>query len=355
MPPITATIRDVANRAGVSAATVSRLVNDTGRVSDETAERIRAVIDELGFRPNAVGRSLKNNRTRSLGVVIPSLSNPVFAEAVAGINAEARSQDYTLMFTSTDYTTDEEIRTVNLLLDYRVDGMILTVANPRQCPALDLLARAGVPYVLVYNQACNDGHPTVTVDNIAAGREVAQKLIDLGHRQLGIVSGRFDASDRADARRDGFINAVAEKGIEAPLVLEVDFVVPNLEECLAPVYADLVTAPTALFCPNDLLAISVIGALGRMGVDVPNDVSVIGFDGIAVGTHLHPTLATVVQPSHEMGRAATRQLLDRLAGKDCPKLEILPHTFRDGESTGPVSQPSPADLQNPNQLTGGGS
>ena len=355
MANMTATIRDVAERAGVSVATVSRLVNNTGRVREETAAHIRAAIDELGFRPNAVGRSLKKNRTRSLGVVIPSMSNPVFSEAVAGIKAEARARGYWLMFTSPDYAADEEVEMVSLLLDYRVEGMILTVANPHHSPALDILQRAGVPYVLIYNQVSDDGHPTVTVDNIAAGREVAHKLIDMGHRRLGIVSGRFDASDRAHARRDGFIDGASERGVETPIVLEVDFLAPKMKETLNPVYADPATAPTALFCSNDLLAISVVGALGRMNLNVPKDVSVIGFDGIAVGTHLHPTLATVVQPSHEMGRVATRHLLDRLTGENRPKMEILPHTFRMGESAGPVLQPSPADPRNPNRKTTGGS
>ncbi|MCP5373007.1 MAG: LacI family DNA-binding transcriptional regulator [Hyphomicrobiales bacterium] len=344
-----ATIRDVAKRAGVSVATVSRLVNDTGRVRDETAERVRAAIADLGFRPNAVGRSLSTAHTRSLGIVIPSLSNPVFADAVAGINAEARAAGYTLMFTSTDYAPEEELRTVSALLEYRVDGLILTVADPADNPVLDLLQAAGVPYVLIYNQPCPRNHPTVTVDNVAAGREVALALAALGHRRLGMVSGTFTASDRAAARRDGFLAGCAEAGLPAPRVLEVDFVTPHLDRVLAPVYGDRAAAPTALFCSNDLLAISVIGALGRLGLKVPGDVSVIGFDGIAVGTHLHPTLATVIQPSHGMGRAATRQLLDRLAGEDRPATEILPHTLRLGESAGPAAKPSPADLQNPHQ------
>jgi len=344
-----ATIRDVAKKAGVSVATVSRLVNGTGRVRDETANRVRAAINDLGFRPNAVGRNLSSANTRSLGVVIPSLNNPVFADAVAGISAEARARGYTLMFTSTDYSPDDELRTVSTLLDYRVDGLILTVADAMKSSVPGMLKSAGVPYVLIYNQPCANEHPTVTVDNIAAGREVARTLIKLGHERLGMVSGQFAASDRARARRDGFMDGAAERGLAAPTVLEVDFVLPHLEETLGPIYDERETAPTALFCSNDLLAISVIGTLGRMGLDVPNDVSVIGFDGIAVGTHLHPTLATVIQPSHEMGRAATRQLLDRLVGKDCPMTEILPYTIRIGESAGLAAKPNPAALRNPTQ------
>ena len=253
------------------------------------------------------------------------------------------------MFTSTDYSLDDEVRSVRTLLDYRVDGLILTVADAMKSSIPEMLKSAGVQYVLIYNVPCANEHPTVTVDNIAAGREVARTLIKLGHERLGMISGQFVASDRARARRDGFMDGAAEHCLAAPTVFEVDFVLPHLEETLAPIYTERETAPSALFCSNDLLAISVIGALGRLGLEVPNDVSVIGFDGIAVGTHLHPTLATVIQPSHEMGRAATRQLLDRLAGKDCPMTEILPHTLRLGESAGPAAKPSPPDLRNPNR------
>lgn len=340
-----ATIKDVAKRAGVSVATVSRVINGTGQIRKATAERVLAAVRDLGFRPSAVGRSLSTSHTKSLGVVIPSMSNPVFADAVAGINEEARSRGYTLMFTSTEYNPEEEVRAVSTFLDYRVDGLILTVADPRDSAVLELLERAGVPYVLIYNQVSVEGRSTVTIDNVAAGRAVAEALFDLGHETLGMVSGLFYTSDRAMARRDGFVQAVRAKGYPDPTVLEVGFVDLEVEKALRDIYGKRETAPSALFCSNDLLAISVIGALGRIGLTVPDDVSVIGFDGIAIGTHLHPTLATVVQPSREMGQAATRLLLDRLNGQKKPEALVLPHSLRLGESAGPAAKPSPADLQ----------
>ena len=341
-----ATIRDVAKKAEVSVATVSRLINNTGKVRSHTAKRVRAAIKELDFRPSALARNLSTAQSRTLGVVIPSLSNPVFADAVAGINAEARARGFTLMFTSTDYSSEDEFRAVSSLLEYKVEGLILTVANPQDNRALELLEASDVPYVLIYNQPSAESakkHPTVTIDNVAASSEVARALLGLGHQRFGMVSGNFLASDRALARRDGFLNTITASGHSCPVVLEVDFVSPDLEKSLTPIYADRSTAPTALFCSNDLLAISVIGTLGRMGMNVPKDVSVIGFDGIAVGTHLHPTLSSVIQPSREMGQVATRQLLDRLAGKNCPTSEILLYTFRLGESAGPAAKHNPAN------------
>lgn len=339
------TIRDVARRAGVSTATVSRLINGSGPVGAATAARVRDAIDALDFRLNGVGRSLKTAHTRTLGVVIPSMTNPVFADAVAGIDEAARAAGYALMFTSTEYDPAREQEAVASLLGNRVDGLILTVADPARSAVLDRLDAAGTPYVLTYNQPGAHGRPTVTVDNVAAGRAVASHLAALGHARLAMVSGRFRASDRAVARQEGFRAGAAAHGLARPATAEMSFLETDAASVLRPLFADPATAPTALFCSNDLLAIAVIGALGRLGLAVPGAVSVVGFDGIAIGTHLHPTLATVVQPSREMGRAATRQLLGRLAGQSAPESVLLPHRLREGESAGQAARPHPADLQ----------
>lgn len=344
-----ATIKDVARRAKVSVATVSRLVNGTGNVSEKSAVRIRAAIAELGFRPNAVGRSLKTASTRSLGVVIPSISNPVFADALAGISEETRSAGYSLTLTVTDYDPGNEAGAVGALMGNQVDGLILTVADPVDCASLEMLEQAAVPYVLIYNEPSGTGRPAIGVDNVAAGGEVAHALVALGHRKLGMIAGDFNASDRSRARQTGFVREVARAGLEAPVTREVDFVDGDIESTIGDLYAVDGARPTALFCSNDLLAISVIGALRRCGLNVPGDVSVIGFDGISAGTHLSPALATVVQPSRDMGRVAAQQLLGHLNGQEAPKTVILPHHLRLGESAGQAPKPVPADLQDTSQ------
>ncbi|WP_142846691.1 LacI family DNA-binding transcriptional regulator [Telmatospirillum sp. J64-1] len=335
------TIRDVAAYADVSVATVSRLLNGSKAVRTETAERIHQAIEILGFRPNIVGRSLKTSRTMMLGVVIPSLANPVFADTVSGIETETRQEGYTLLFGVSGYDADDEIRAVEALLRYRVDGLVLTVVNPERNAALDLLDASGVPYALVYNQPSRPGTTTVTVDNETAGRMVAESFASFGHHRLAMISGRFSASDRASARRDGFLAGARARGLADPVVLEVDFDSHDLEGALASLFAPEAGAPSAVFCSNDMLAISVIGGLGRLGLRVPEDVSVFGFDGIAVGAHMHPTLATVVQPSREMGREAARQLVGRLNGGLPAGPVILPYTLRSGETVGNACQPSP--------------
>ncbi len=344
-----ATIKDVARRAKVSVASVSRLVNGTGNVRPKSAERIRRAIEELGFRPNAVGRSLKMASTRAIGVVVPSISNPVFADALAGINEEIRAAGYNLMLTVTDYDAANEASAVGALMGHQVDGLILTVADPDDCASLDMLERAGVPYVLVYNQPGGKSRATISVDNVAAGGEVARTLAAFGHRSLGMISGSFEASDRARARQAGFVDETVASGLHAPVICEVDFIDGDIEQVIAGLYRSDGKTPTALFCSNDLLAISVIGALRRCNLKVPEDVSVIGFDGISAGTHLSPTLTTVVQPSREMGRLAASQLLGHLNGQEAPHTTLLPHHLRLGESAGQAPQPVPADLQDNSQ------
>ncbi|MGM0561631.1 MAG: LacI family DNA-binding transcriptional regulator [Pseudomonadota bacterium] len=342
-----ATIRDIAKEAGVSVATVSRLINKSGYVGARTAARVQDAIERLGFRSNAIGRSLSTAKTRTFGVIVPALSNPVFAEAVSGVTACARRAGYHVMITATNYDSAEELATVGTFLEQRVDAMILTVANAGKSPALDLLDTAALPYVLIYNEPPCTGRPAVTIDNAAAGAQVAEVLQDLGHRRLAMISGRFAESNRASARRDGFLAGARSAGLAMPSVREVDFIALNVDAVLKDLFDDPATAPTALFCSNDLLAISVIGALDRMGLAVPQNVSVIGFDGIAIGTHLHPTLATVIQPSREMGEVAAQYLLHRLAGEKATPPCRLPFTLRLGESAGPAGNARPADLQDP--------
>ena len=199
------------------------------------------------------------------------------------------------------------------------------------------------------NQPSDSGRPAIGVDNIAAGGDVARALAALGHRRLGMIAGSFQASDRSRARQTGFVREVLKAGIDAPVIREVDFVDGDIEQVVTGLFESDTTPPTALFCSNDLLAISVIGALRRRKLTVPDDVSVIGFDGISAGTHLSPTLATVVQPSREMGRLAAQQLLGHLKGEQAPRTAILPHHLRLGESAGQAPKPVPADVQDNSQ------
>ncbi|OKL45069.1 LacI family DNA-binding transcriptional regulator [Pseudovibrio exalbescens] len=350
----TPTIKDVANRAGVSVATVSRLLNGKaeGRVSEEVATKVFKAVEVLGYRPSAAGRSLKTRRTRNIGVLIPSLSNPVFAEIFAGINDIARAQGYTLLATVSEYDRELELDSIQSFLNHQVDAAILTVTNPAQCEGLALLKTAKIPTVLVFNQendATRDALPLVTVDNEQVGYDVARKLISLGHTSMAMVAGHFTASDRSRARRQGFARALAEAGLAPPRICEVDFVSADVHSALNSLRVGTPEGPTGLFCSNDFLAIAVIKDLRRRRVRVPDDVSVIGVDGIAIGSLITPSLASVVQPSREMGEQAAALVLSQLKGEECAATRLLPHDYQEGESVGPAATISPPSASKPMQ------
>ncbi len=330
-----ATLKDVATLAGVSPATVSRVVNSRGAISPATAARVQAAIDELGFRPNAVGRNLKTASTRTFGIMLPSIANPIFGEVVEGIQAAAQSAGYSVFITCSNYQEKDERHAIETMLGNRVDGLILTVADADHSQELDRLDAHGIPYVLLFNQPERSNRSAVTVDNRAAGRMVAEEFIQLGHDRLGMIAGRFDASDRSRARFCGFEDGIAEARLAPPTLIEVDFVEGRIARAVGKLLEGKDT-PTALFCSTDLLAFSVISALRAQNVVVPDEMSVIGFDGISFGLLSHPTLASVVQPSRAMGQAAVQQLLGRLTGDTTSKVQVLPTAYRPGASVGPA-------------------
>jgi len=330
------TIRDVAARCGLSIATVSRALNHPGQIAPSTRARVLEAVAAMRFRPNTIGRNLKRQRSTCLGLVVPSLANPVFADSVAGAQAAAREAGYTLLLVCTEYRAELETEALETLLAGRVDGLILTVAQADDNPLLDALDREGVPYVLLYNQPARAARAAVAVDNVAAAREGTAALIAAGHRRIAMVAGAFGASDRSRLRHQGYRAAMEAAGLAPLPPVEIGFDAADLAERLAPAFA-AAGAPTALFCSTDLLALATMNALRGLGRSVPGDVALVGFDGIAVGAHAHPTLATIVQPARAMGEAAARHLVARLEAGEAPGLMLLPHRFRPGESLGPPS------------------
>jgi DNA-binding LacI/PurR family transcriptional regulator len=338
------TIRTVAARAGVSVATVSRVVNGLAPAHSPATQRVRAAIQELGFTPSRLGRGLKTARTSTIGLVIPSLDNPVFAGSVQGVQAAAREAGYGVLLTATNYAPEAESAALETLLSHNVDGLILTVAKADGNPLLEDLEARAVPYVLVFNQPSERHRVAVTVDNVAAAREVVALLKGLGHRRIGMVAGSFTSSDRARLRWLGYDDAMLRAGLQPDPVIEVPFGATDLTEQVRTVLS-APEPPTALFCSTDLIAVAVIGAASRLGVRVPDDLSVVGFDGIAITAAMRPQLTTIVQPTERMGREAFA-LLSRLmsAGTDKPEIatpQLLPHELRRGESVGPVSARRP--------------
>lgn len=337
------TLADVALAAKVSLATASRVFSHPQLVREATAQRVHEAARRLSFRPNLLGAKLRAQRTRIIGVMLPTLDNAVFAECWRGIEESAMTAGYSLMLVTSNYEPAREGERIEYLLRHRVDGLVLTVADAGDSTVLDQLDRESVPYVLAYNQvsheAAEHGRHSVSVDNRTSACEGVNALIAAGHRRIVVVSGAFTASDRARQRFAGYADAMRAHGL--PVLDPV-----NLPSHTASNAAQIRTlmardqAPTAFFCTNDLLAIGVISDLKRLGLRVPRDVSVLGYDGIALGALVEPPLATVIQPNADIGTQAIAQLLQRLAvgsaGGD-GNATLLPHAIR---IEGTVSAPA---------------
>ncbi len=330
------TIRDVAERAGCSVSTVSRVLNGTGRVGADTRARVHEAAAVLAFRFDPVGQSLRSRRSRTLGALVPTLANPVFADAIEGVQSVARGAGYQLLLSSTDYAPEEEAAAVSTLLAHRVDGVILTVSDSAASPALDIVLEAGVPFVLVFNQPAQD-LPAVAFDNAAAAADVARAMRARGHRETAFVAGRFRSSDRSKQRYLGFRDAWRAMGGPDPHLIEVDYTGRSHCQALARILARH-PGLTAFFCSNDMLALRVIADLRELGWGVPQDLSVVGFDGIDVAAMSQPTLATIETPSVRMGAEAAERVIREIETRGEPEdgLTLLSHAFRPGQSLGPA-------------------
>lgn len=319
-------IKDVAALAGVSPATVSRCLNETGPINTQTRARIEKVVELTGYNAQQFSVPMDWNHNPTIGVMIPSLLNPVFSEIVAGIQARARHFGYSVIVVDTQYERSREKQAVVDLIRQRVSGVILTTVSVDDSEALSLLREFRFPFCLVHNQSTNE--PCVFVDNYQAGWDVATHLLSLGHQQLGMVAGHFQASDRARQRYQGFMDCLQQSSALKPQLLEVDPYALIPFEAMNVSLFESKSAPTAWFCSNDLLALKLINYLTANAIRVPEDVSVIGFDGMALGQILSPPLASIHVPHHDMGLCAVDLLFNSKHQNALPfarQLDYHPH------------------------------
>lgn len=331
MPDSALCITDVARAAGVSAATVSRAFNRPDSVRPETRARVEQAARALDWRPNASARTLRTQKSRVIGVVLPTLLNPVFAECLQGIAEAAAAGGYAIVPKVSDYALATEQAAIDALIGAGVDGLLLVVADPARSAALRALKRDDIPYVLAYNR--HPRQPCVSVDGGLAMAEAVERLVACGHERIAMVIGERAASDRAQMRHAGFVAAMARARLKPLPLIEVPFMDAALDRLDAALGA--ARRPTALVCSNDLLAIRAMRAAHRRGLAVPRELSVIGFDGIAIGNDLTPTLATLAQPNRQIGREAVEVLLRGLqAGRPLRPRDsrTLTYAWRPGES-----------------------
>ncbi|MEU5592036.1 LacI family DNA-binding transcriptional regulator [Streptomyces sp. NPDC020298] len=326
------TMADVARSAGVSVATVSHVLNGTRPVLPHTRRAVLDAVDELGYTPNTLARSLVTSRTRSIGLAVSAISNPYFTEILQGVEAAALEEGYSLLIADPHDDPAHERKVVQLLHERRVDGMIVAPsADPRELVAY--LGRHGVPAVFL-DRVIDDGAGTgprfdqVCAENTEPMTRLVTHLAELGHRRIGLVAGLPGLSTTSE-RIAGYRHGLAAAGLARDERLEVrgNSESAGAERATAALLA-LTPAPTALVTANNAMTIGALRALRARGLSVPGDIALCCFDEFAWADLFSPRLTAVAQPSRDIGARAVRVLLDRLTAPDGPARTVrLPCSF----------------------------
>lgn len=304
------TLEDVAREAGVSTATVSRSLNSPASVAEKTLKRVQAAVRLLGYSPNFGARALAAKRTNTIGAVIPTMENSIFARGLQAFQETISKNGSTLLVASSSYRRELEEEQIRTLVARGADAILL-IGEDRSDEIYEFLRKRGIPYVLAWNYRPDSSHCFVGFDNLAAAKEMANKVLDLGHSNIGMIAGLTLENDRARDRVLGVREALAEHDIPAEnfTLIEVPYDFENAGDAIETLLASD-PRPTAIICGNDILATGAVKRAKSIGLRVPEDISITGFDDIEVSTIIEPGLTTVHIPHRDMGKIAAECLLE---------------------------------------------
>ncbi len=325
---------EVARRAKVSISTVSRTINQTGKISAETQEHVRQVMRELGYKPNRVARRLRaGGKCHLLGLIIPNIQNPFFADLARGVEDVAYRNSFAVLLCNYDEDANKERFYLDVMQQESVDGVILPPVNERD-PAVLRLVRSGMPVVCVDRALTEVAVDKVEIDNRRGAVEAVSHLLQRGHRRIGVISGPADSST-GRARLAGCREALEDAGLSLPL--ELIRYGDYKQESGRLLTLDLLARcepPTALFVANNLMTIGAIEAIHARQLRLPTDVALVGFDDLPLAAVFNPPLTVVRQPAYEVGRSAAELLFLRLEDPLRPpaSITLLPELVVRGSS-----------------------
>jgi LacI family transcriptional regulator len=319
------TVADIARKADVSIMTVSRVINHKGDVSPSTRRRVQQIVNRMHYRPSSIARSLVTNHSGTIGVVIPDVSNPFFADVALGAEHVAGAEGYNIYLCNTEEDPQRELAVVSSLEEKRVDGMVLF-------SRLESRQLAGVierhPAVVLINRQMPKKSRASTLgavrlDDVLGGRLAVRHLLERGHRAIGFLAGP-PTSHSGRNRAKGYRDTLAEAGLPANPAWECPCP-PTVEGGQAATRALLLSRPelTALFCFNDLVAVGALHACAELGRRVPRDLAIVGYDDIPLAALVTPSLTTCRAPRYELGAEAVRMLLNRIRGSAKARQEII--------------------------------
>lgn len=321
-------MRDVAEKAGVSVSTVSHVVNETRFVSTETRVRVLSAMDDLNYQPNKLASSLrrKDKRTQTLGLLVPDSLNPFFTEALRGVEDACFKANYNVFLCNSENRPEKELEYLEDLIGKQIDGIILISTGTQD--SIELLKHNNITPVLVDRELGHNTCDSVMVENELGGQIATQYLINLGHQRIGCITGPNFLTPSAK-RVHGYRKSLQDAGmpIDEAMIVQGDFCPQSGYSGMNTLLA-LPNPPRAVFACNDMMAIGAMQAIHEANLQIPDDVSIIGFDDIMFATYTMPPLTTVAQPSYEMGLIAAEILINRLSdSRSQSRQEILSPTL----------------------------
>ncbi len=309
------TIRDVAKIAGVSIATVSRVINFPEKVGVETRKRVFRAMEVCRYKYNALARGFATKRSHTFGLIVPTITNPIFAESTRGIQDFANEQGYQVILGNSDYQYEKEAKMVEVLRERQVEGLIITTTNLKG-ETLKSLLDDRFPFVLLYSTVRRGPISAVGVDNFLGGYRATEHLIHFHHRRIAMLAGAFNCSDRSFHRWHGYKRCLKDNHIpyDPDLVLKTEYSLARGREGVKSLLS-LKNPPTAIFCSNDFLALGAMEGAREAGISLPQDLSIVGFDDMQIASSVTPALTTIRQPAYEMGELGTKILLHHIGNK----------------------------------------
>lgn len=331
--------RDIAKLAGVSSATISRVINKDPNVSGETFEKVMKIIDQYGYVQNAIARNLKKSSTKTIGYLVPDIKNPFFTSVLAGFEEMCYAKGYDIIFENTNENIEKEKKSMQTLLSYRVDGLLAVFVDCNN-QYIDTFDAMGIPIVLIDRKSKNEKkHDCILIDNYRAMKMMVDHLVSFGHKDIAIAYGPVSVTP-GEERLNGFYAAMKEAGIP----VKEEYVIPGYfseEGTYQSVLKllELEKRPTALITTNNVSTIGAYRALYEKKVKIPEEISLIGMDNFQLASCLNPPITVVRRSNTEVGRLAGEMLLDRIEqgdeNKNIPqRLRVLPTDLCIGRSCG---------------------
>jgi LacI family transcriptional regulator len=320
------TIVGIAKMAGVSQATVSRVLNDPVRVKESTRNRVLQVMEENDYVYNALASGIGKKNTRTLGLIIPTIANPVFALSTKSLEATAALKRYSILLGSTELSAVQEFDLIRLFLEKQVDGIVLT-GSPMHKQSIGYLRKKNVPFVITWEKTEDKDVSFVTFDNAMAARNAITYLISMGHRRIAFISGSFFASGRAKRRWYGYRRELERANIfyDEQLVIQTDFTVKAGREAVHTLL-QLSEPPTAILCGTDILAYGAMAGAKDKLKKIGTELSIIGFDDLEMSVAMDPPLTSVRIPAIQMGKMAANILIDRIEGRNTEVVQNILET-----------------------------